>query len=153
MNVCQSVVCSAKSGYLEHTHTRARARTHTHTHARTHAHTHKSQLNSCEADRQASINSHTTGTLFLNGRNSHANQKTQLQQSYLKHTQKRARRSCYLKKGHLYPSHAAKPVLGDSGGVVNSLDLCPASLKFLGCFYFRCVLSSQWKAVTVNLRI
>ena len=44
-------------------------------------------------------------------------------------------------------------VLGNSGGVVNSLDFCPASLKSLGCFYFRCVLSSQWKAVTVNLRI
>ena len=44
-------------------------------------------------------------------------------------------------------------VLGDSDGVVNSLDVCPASLKSLGCFYFRCVLSSQWKAVTVNLRI
>ena len=44
------------------------------------------------------------------------------------------------------------PVLGDSGGVVNSLDFCPASLKSLGCFYFWCVLSSQWKAVTVNLR-
>ena len=44
-------------------------------------------------------------------------------------------------------------ILGDSGGVVNSLDFCPASLKSLGCFYFRCVLSSQWKAVTVNLRI
>ena len=44
-------------------------------------------------------------------------------------------------------------LLGDSGGVVNSLDFCLASLKSLGCFYFRCVLSSQWKAVTVNLRI
>ena len=44
-------------------------------------------------------------------------------------------------------------LLGDSGGVVNSLDFCPASLKSLGCFNFRCVLSSQWKAVTVNLRI
>ena len=44
-------------------------------------------------------------------------------------------------------------VLGDSGGVVNSLHFCLASLKTLGCFYFRCVLSSQWKAVTVNLRI
>ena len=44
-------------------------------------------------------------------------------------------------------------LLGDSGGVVNSLDFCPASLKSLGCFYFQCVLSSQWKAVTVNLRI
>ena len=43
--------------------------------------------------------------------------------------------------------------LGGSGGVVNSLDFYPASLKSLGCFYFRCVLSSQWKAVTVNLRI
>ena len=31
-------------------------------------------------------------------------------------------------------------LLGDSGGVVNSLDFCPASLKSLGCFYFRCVL-------------
>ena len=44
-------------------------------------------------------------------------------------------------------------VLGDSGGVVKSLDFCPASLKSLGCFYFRCVLSSRWKVVTVNLRI
>ena len=46
-------------------------------------------------------------------------------------------------------------ILGNSGGVVNSLDFCPASLKSLGCFYFRCVLSSQsqWKAVTSNLRI
>ena len=44
-------------------------------------------------------------------------------------------------------------LLGGSGGVVNSLDFCPASLKSLGCFYFRCLLSSQWKAVTVTLRI
>ena len=44
-------------------------------------------------------------------------------------------------------------LLGNSGGVVNSLDFCPASLNSHGCFYFRCVLSSQWKAVTVNLRI
>ena len=44
-------------------------------------------------------------------------------------------------------------VLGDSGGVVNFLNICPASLKSLGCLYFQCMLSSQWKAVTVNLRI
>ena len=44
-------------------------------------------------------------------------------------------------------------LLGGSGGVVNTLDFCPASLKSLGCFYFRYVLSSQWKAVTVNLQI
>ena len=44
-------------------------------------------------------------------------------------------------------------VLGDSGGVVNSLDFCPASLKSLGCFYFRCVLASQWKAVTANFSL
>ena len=44
-------------------------------------------------------------------------------------------------------------LLGDSGGVVNSLDFCPALLKSLGGFYFRCVLSSQWKVVAVNLRI
>ena len=41
-------------------------------------------------------------------------------------------------------------LLGDSGGVVNSFDFCPASLKSLGCFYCRCVLSSQWKAVIVK---
>ena len=29
---------------------------------------------------------------------------------------------------------------GGSGRVVNSLDFYPASLKSLGCFYFRCVL-------------
>ena len=44
-------------------------------------------------------------------------------------------------------------LLGDSGGVVNSLDFCPASLKSLGCFYFRCILSSQLKAAIVNLQI
>ena len=44
-------------------------------------------------------------------------------------------------------------LLGGSGGVVNSLDFCPASLKSLGFFYFRCVLSPQRKAVTANLRI
>ena len=32
-------------------------------------------------------------------------------------------------------------ILGDSGGVVNSLDFCPALLKSLGCFYFWCILS------------
>ena len=37
-------------------------------------------------------------------------------------------------------------LLGDSGGVVNSLDFCPALLKSFGCFYFRCILSSQWMA-------
>ena len=42
-------------------------------------------------------------------------------------------------------------LLGNSGRVVNSLDFCLASLKSLGCFYFWCVLSSQWKVVTVNL--
>ena len=35
------------------------------------------------------------------------------------------------------------PISGDplsaSGGVVNSLDFYPVSLKSLGCFYFRCV--------------
>ena len=44
-------------------------------------------------------------------------------------------------------------LLGDSGGVVNSLDFCPASLKSLGCFYFWCVLSSQWEVVTVNFTL
>ena len=33
-------------------------------------------------------------------------------------------------------------ILGDSGGVVNSLDLCLASLRSIGCFYFRCVLAN-----------
>ena len=42
-------------------------------------------------------------------------------------------------------------LLGGSGGVVNSFDFCSASLKSLGCFYFWYVLSSQWKAVTINL--
>ena len=49
---------------------------------------------------------------------------------------------------------SALRLLGGSGGVVNSLDFCPASLKSLGCFYFRCALSSrQWKAVTVNFTL
>ena len=55
---------------------------------------------------------------------------------------------------HWFTTSFLQPLrLGDSGGVVNSLDFCPASLKSLGCFYFRCILSSQWKVVTVNLRI
>ena len=54
---------------------------------------------------------------------------------------------------HRHHNQHSLDVLGDSGGVVNSLDFCPAPLKSLGCFYFQCVLSSQWKAVTVNLRI
>ena len=45
---------------------------------------------------------------------------------------------------------SAIALLGGLGRVVNSLDFYPASLKSLGCFYFWCVLSSQWKAVTVN---
>ena len=44
-------------------------------------------------------------------------------------------------------------LLGGSSWIVNSLYFCPASIKSLGCFYFRCILSSQWKAVTVNLQI
>ena len=55
----------------------------------------------------------------------------------------------------LTPMKSDKPVslLGGSGGAVNSLDFCLASLKSLGCFYFRCIFSSQWKVVTVNLQI
>ena len=45
-----------------------------------------------------------------------------------------------------------RDLLGSSGGV-NSLDFCPASLQILGCFYFWCILSSQWLAVTVDLGI
>ena len=41
-------------------------------------------------------------------------------------------------------------LLGGSGGVVNSLDFYPASLKSLGCIYFQWVLSSQWNVVAVN---
>ena len=41
-------------------------------------------------------------------------------------------------------------LMGGLGGVVNSLDFFPASLRSLRYFYFLCVLSSQWKAVTVN---
>ena len=52
-----------------------------------------------------------------------------------------------------YPQTSHYQLLGSSGGVVNSLDFWPASLKSLGCFYFWCILSSQWKAVTVNLQI
>ena len=45
-------------------------------------------------------------------------------------------------------SHVMDAVLlGSSGGVVNSLDFYLASLKSLGCFYFRCILYSQWKVV------
>ena len=40
-------------------------------------------------------------------------------------------------------------LLGSSGGVVNSLDFCLVSLKSPGCFYFQCILSSQWKVVNL----
>ena len=50
-------------------------------------------------------------------------------------------------------SHKSVSLLGSSGGVVKSLDFCLASLKSRGCFYFPCVLSSQWTVVTVNLQI
>ena len=43
-------------------------------------------------------------------------------------------------------------VLGGSGRVLNSLNFYQASFKSPGRFNFRCVLSSQWKAVTVNSR-
>ena len=56
---------------------------------------------------------------------------------------------CYTCEAHWCLSNCV--LLGDSGGVVNSLDFHPASLKSLGCFYFGCVLSSQWNAVTANL--
>ena len=36
----------------------------------------------------------------------------------------------------LFLPQAVMQLLGGSGGVVNSLDFCPASLKSLGCFYF-----------------
>ena len=56
-----------------------------------------------------------------------------------------------LGNGYLLGSILLTRLLGNSGGVVNSLDFCPALLKSLGCFYFWCVLPSEWKAVTVNL--
>ena len=47
----------------------------------------------------------------------------------------------------------ATGMLGGSGGVVNSVDFYSTSLKSLGFFYFRCVPSSQWKAVTVKSNV
>ena len=38
-------------------------------------------------------------------------------------------------------------------GLLTPLTFARHRFKSLGCLYFRCVLSSQWKAVTVNLRI
>ena len=68
------------------------------------------------------------------------------------HMQKQIRSPIiYVKTGEHKRNESC--VLGDSGRFGNSLDFCQASLKSLGCFYFRCVLSLQWKAVTVNLRI
>ena len=48
----------------------------------------------------------------------------------------------YLSRASRYSSTIrGQGLLCDSGGAVNSLDFCPALLKSLGCFYFRCVLS------------
>ena len=44
-------------------------------------------------------------------------------------------------------------VLGSSGGVVNSFDFHLGLLQSLGHFYFWCIRSSQWKAVTVNYKV
>ena len=55
---------------------------------------------------------------------------------------------CYPERTNFQKFVRVLTLLGDSGGVVKSFDFCPESLKSLGCFYFRCVLSSQWKAVT-----
>ena len=38
-------------------------------------------------------------------------------------------------------------------GLLTPLTFAGASLKSLGCFYLWCVLSSQWKAVTVNFTL
>ena len=54
--------------------------------------------------------------------------------------------------GTLY-SHRDATLLGDSGGVVNSLDFYLVLLKSLGCFYFRCVLSSQWNSEFANFTL
>ena len=54
-----------------------------------------------------------------------------------------------LIKNHHSPVRTASSLstnlslLGGSGGIVNSLNFCPALLKSLGCFYIRCVLCSQ----------
>ena len=67
-----------------------------------------------------------------------------------------AKRFCLLQKCTLFISvlytvlQLPHALLGNSGRVVNSLYFCPASLKSLCCFYFLCVLSSQWKVVTVK---
>ena len=63
---------------------------------------------------------------------------------------------CLCGNAHVYKTTKvvnSVQLLGGSGGVVSFLDFCPASLTSIGYFYFRWVLSSQWKAVTVNLRI
>ena len=59
----------------------------------------------------------------------------------------------HLSLNNVPSSAESHKYLGGSGGVVNSLDFCLALLKSFLCFYFRCVLSLQWKAVTVNFRI
>ena len=56
-------------------------------------------------------------------------------------------------KDHEGENELVGEVLGGSGRVVNSLDFCLALLESLVCFYFWCTLSSQRKAVTVNLQI
>ena len=56
-----------------------------------------------------------------------------------------------LKCSYSLTSLLHQMLLGASAGVVNCLDFYLALLKSLGCFYFWCVLASQWKAVTVNL--
>ena len=40
--------------------------------------------------------------------------------------------------------------LAFQAGLLTPLAFYLASLKSLGCFYFGCVFSSQWRAVTVN---
>ena len=44
---------------------------------------------------------------------------------------------------YMLQAQVAASLLGSSGGVVDSLEFYPASLKSLGRFYFWCLLSSQ----------
>ena len=57
------------------------------------------------------------------------------------HDQRTSKRAQYDRISSVEENNS--DLLGGSGGVVNSLDFCPASLKSVGCFYFRCVLSLQ----------
>ena len=56
-------------------------------------------------------------------------------------------------KGSIFEAWSRADYWAIQARLLTPLTFARHRFKSLGCFYFRCVLFSQWKAVTANLRI